>query len=185
MPTAFFFSALVSLAILQLSFNPAAKSATQSKTQPQDWASPESLSSAVYSVVSGPAGKERDWARYRALFRAGARFMTFGSGKDSAKVFEFGVEDYVKWYGSSMVERGIYEKQIWSRTEQYGRLAQRWGTCEYRWETADGPPEGRCLVSMQFIYESERWWVSSMIWEGGLEPDEVPRKYLPNSNKSN
>ncbi|MCG8553978.1 MAG: hypothetical protein MJD61_01630 [Proteobacteria bacterium] len=143
-----------------------------------DWISPETLSQAIYSIVSGPAGQARDWDRYRALFREGARFVTFGSNKDSTQIFEFGVEDYIEWYRPSMLENGIYEKQIWHRTEQYGRLAQRWGTCEYRWQSPDGPPKGRCLVSMQFVYDGKRWWITSMIWEGALKPDTVPAHYL-------
>jgi hypothetical protein len=150
-----------------------------STDHPEDWSSPESLSSAVYSIVSGPAGQQRDWDRYRALFREGARFITFGANQDSTEIFKFGVEDYIKWYGPSMLERGIYEKQIWHRTEQYGRLAQRWGTCEYRWQSPDGPPGGRCLVSIQFIFDGARWWIASVIWEGGLKPEAVPAHYLP------
>ena len=96
----------------------------------EDWSSPESLAAAVYSVVSGPAGNERDWDRYRALFRKGAPFTTLSG--DGAPV-TFGVEEYIKWYGPAFEERGIFEREIFGRTERFRHIAHRWSTEEFRW----------------------------------------------------
>jgi hypothetical protein len=148
----------------------------------KDWVSPESLAAAVYSVVSGPAGHERDWDRYRALFRKGAVFMTL-SDANGAPV-DFGVEEYIKWYGPAFEERGVFEREIWGRTERFRHVAHRWSTEEFRWERPDGPASGRSMVTMQFVHDGTRWWIASMIWEPEDDTNRVPRTYLPRAPSS-
>ena len=45
---------------------------------PADVASVDSIIGAVYDVISGPAGKKRDWDRMRSLFLPGARLIPTG-----------------------------------------------------------------------------------------------------------
>lgn len=58
-----------------------------------DWVSPDALATAMYAVVSGPAGRPRDWDRFRALFRRDARLMTFGRTPEDPTVIAFGVDE--------------------------------------------------------------------------------------------
>src|SRR5687768_17690896 len=48
---------------------------TQSNARPEDVASPEAIVTAVYDVLSGRAGDERDWDRWRALYAPDARLI--------------------------------------------------------------------------------------------------------------
>ena len=157
----------------------AQENAADTNGHPEDWASPDTLAAAVYSIVSGPAGEARDWDRYRALFDEGARFTTFGETEDGPRIYTFGVEDYIEFYEPSFLERGVYEKEIWSRLDRYHHFAQRWGTCEYRWEQPDGPPAGRCQVAMQFVHHDGRWWISSTTWESETPAHPISSRYLP------
>jgi hypothetical protein len=43
---------------------------------PADVASINAIIRATYDVISGPAGKKRDWNRERALFYPGARLIS-------------------------------------------------------------------------------------------------------------
>src|ERR1700719_3358422 len=43
--------------------------------KPTDVASPDAILAATYDVISGPAGQERDWDRFRSLFVPGARLI--------------------------------------------------------------------------------------------------------------
>ena len=144
--------------------------------QPGDWVSPESLAAAVYSVVSGPAGKQRDWDRYRALFREGAPFASLL--EDGAPI-TFGVEEYIKWYGPTFLERGIHEREIWGRTERFRHVAHRWSTEEFRWGDTGETPDGRSMVSMQFVHDGTRWWITSMLWQAADDANRIPPGYLP------
>src|SRR5918992_2371838 len=47
-------------------------------TNPVDVASIDSIIAALYDVISGPAGKKRDWDRMRSLFVPGARLIPTG-----------------------------------------------------------------------------------------------------------
>ncbi|PYL27237.1 MAG: hypothetical protein DMF45_12805, partial [Verrucomicrobia bacterium] len=42
---------------------------------PSDVESIEAIVAAAYDVISGPAGKKRDWKRERSLFISGARLI--------------------------------------------------------------------------------------------------------------
>lgn len=96
------------------------------------------------------------------------------------KVHTFGVDDYIRYYESGFEQRGIYEAEIWSQTQQHRRLAQRWGTCVYRWSKPDGPPSGRSQVTMQFVHDGERWWIISMAWDMENDDHPIAPQYLPN-----
>src|SRR6202051_4349874 len=43
--------------------------------KPADVAAPDAILAATYDVISGPAGRERDWDRMRSLFYPGARLI--------------------------------------------------------------------------------------------------------------
>ncbi len=49
-----------------------------SVANPADVGSIDAILSAVYDVISGPAGKKRDWDRMRSLFIPGARLIPTG-----------------------------------------------------------------------------------------------------------
>jgi len=70
---------------------PAPSAAVVNIEHSEDWTSPDTLAAAVYEVVSGPAEAERDWDRYRALFRENARFMSTGEKDGELVVYDFGV----------------------------------------------------------------------------------------------
>ena len=52
------------------------------KAKPEDVTSPEAIVAAVYSVISGGKGQERDWDRMRSLFVPDARLIPSVTGKD-------------------------------------------------------------------------------------------------------
>ena len=160
--------------------DPARRGGSTAAAARGDWESPDTLAAAVYSIVSGPAGEERDWDRYRALFVEGARLASIDTTQpDRARFVAFGVDDYVGFYEPSFFERGIFEREVWSRTDGHGSFAQRFGTCEFRWDDPGGPPDGRCLVGMRFFHDGQRWWITSMTWESFSDPAAVPARYLP------
>src|SRR5918993_213922 len=52
--------------------------APQPAAKPADVSSADAIIKAVYDVISGPAGKERDWDRMKSLFIPGARLIATG-----------------------------------------------------------------------------------------------------------
>ena len=51
---------------------------TAPAANPADVSSIDAIIAAVYDVISGPAGKKRDWDRMRSLFMPGARLIPTG-----------------------------------------------------------------------------------------------------------
>jgi len=55
---------------------------TRTDARPEDVSSPEAIVAAVYEVLSGRAGEERDWARWRILYAPNARLIPIEKDAD-------------------------------------------------------------------------------------------------------
>ena len=101
-----------------------------------DVSSIDAIIKTAYEVISGPAGKPRDWARELALFLPGARLiptaMAAGDNlSDPAPQF-LEMDTYIARVEPFFRENGFYETEVARRTEQFGRIAQVWSTYESR-----------------------------------------------------
>src|SRR5437016_1723480 len=96
--------------------NPPPDPSTQAPApKPEDVKSTDSILSAVYSVISGPAG-DRDWNRFRSLFLPGATLTSAGKDREgNTHVRPRTVEDYVKNSGSYFAQHGFFESPVVSR----------------------------------------------------------------------
>lgn len=152
--------------------------ATDSPTPaaPGDVESIDALLSAVYDIVSGPAGERRDWGRLRSLFTAGARHMQL----TERALWVGGVEDYIAVSGAYVEERGYFEREVGRAVEQYGDLAQVFSTYEGR-VTANGPVALRGINSFQLVRNDGRWWIASLVRHAETRQTPIPARYLNRS----
>ena len=145
---------------------------------PADVNSIDSIIAAVYDVISGPAGKKRDWDRMRSLFVPGARLIptgprqTGGYGSRSLTV-----EDYITRGGPSLERDGFFEAEIARKTDTFGNIAQAFSTYESR-HKPDEKPFARGINSFQLMNDGKRWWVVTIFWQGEDEKNPLPEKYL-------
>jgi hypothetical protein len=146
---------------------------------PADVASIDAILTAVYDVISGPAGKKRDWDRMRSLFIPGARLIPTGprpGGVYGSRVLT--VEDYVT-RGSAVFEKeGFFEKEIARKTESFGQIAHVLSTYEGRHSPDDEKPFVRGINSMQLMNDGKRWWIVTIFWQAEDEKNPLPEKYL-------
>jgi len=88
-----------------------AQAATDSappRANPADVASVDAIITALYDVISGPAGQSRDWNRFRSLFIPGARLIPTGHPPNTpARITFLTPEDYAKRAGPAL-SRGFY-----------------------------------------------------------------------------
>ena len=158
---------------------------------PADVASIDSIIAALYDVISGPAGKKRDWDRFRSLFFAGARLIPTGprrppgtkpdaplTGKEEYASRALTPDDYITRSSSILEERGFFEREIARRTELYGHIAHAFSTYESRSKAEDAKPFQRGINSIQLMNDGKRWWIVSVFWEGETEKTLLPEKYL-------
>lgn len=162
---------------------------------PADVGSIDSIIAALYDVISGPAGKKRDWDRFRSLFAPGARLIPTGprrppgtapdaplTGKEEYASRTLTPEDYIARSSKLLEERGFFEREIARRIEQYGHIAQAFSTYESRHKLEDAKPFQRGINSIQLMNDGKRWWVVSVFWEGETEKTPLPDKFLKNGN---
>ena len=146
---------------------------------PADVSSMEAIIAAVYDVISGPAGKKRDWDRMRSLFMPGARLIPTGprptGGYGSRAVT---VEDYVSRTTPMFEKEGFFETERARRTESFGQIAHVFSTYESRHSPADAKPFQRGINSIQLMNDGKRWWIVTIFWQGEDEKNPLPEKYL-------
>jgi hypothetical protein len=142
----------------------------------------DAIIAATYDVISGPAGKTRDWNRERSLFYPGARLIPTASvpGRNDVDLDPqiLDVEGYIERVEPLFEDAGFYEKEIARRTEQFGRIAHVWSTYESRRDPNDPAPFMRGINSFQLFNDGKRWWVLSIYWQHESAQQRLPDKYL-------
>jgi hypothetical protein len=148
---------------------------------PADVASVDSIIAAVYDVISGPAGKKRDWDRMKSLFLPGARLIPTGArptGGYSSRVLT--VDEYIQRASGFFETEGFYEKEVSRKTEEFGQIVHAFSTYESRHAPQDAKPFQRGINSIQLMNDGTRWWVVTIFWQGEDEKHPLPEKYLKN-----
>ena len=155
---------------------------------PCDVASIEAIIAAAYDVISGPAGKERDWERERSLFFPGARLIptaktvtsdkgpVTSSSKLEPQVLD--IDGYIARVEPFFEKNGFYEKEVARRVEQFGQIAHVWSTYESRHDPSDAAPFMRGINSIQLFNDGSRWWILSIYWQHESPQHPVPEKYF-------
>ena len=153
--------------------------ATTPAANPADVGSIDAIIAAVYDVISGPAGKKRDWDRMRSLFMPGARLIPTGprpAGGYGSRALT--VEDYITRGGPLLEKEGFFEAEVARRTESFGQIAQVFSTYESRHASSDAKPFQRGINSIQLMNDGKRWWIVTIFWQGEDEKNPLPEKYL-------
>ena len=156
---------------------------TAPAARPADVGSIESIIAALYAVISGPPGANRDWDRFRSLFTSGARLIVAApSPEGRVPSRSMTVEEYVVAADPFLKRDGFWEREIARRVERYGNVAHVFSTYESRVTTADSPPFSRGINSIQLVTNGERWWVVTILWDFERPGNEIPAEYLPRGN---
>jgi hypothetical protein len=142
----------------------------------EDVASIDAIITALYAVISGPAGQPRDWARMRSLFVPGGRLMPTRTqaGKTAVRLME--VNDYIALAGPNLERGGFEEKEIARVTEQFGPIAHVFST--YGGKMAADTVETRGINSIQLLNDGTRWWVVNVYWAAETRDLPLPSKYM-------
>ena len=150
---------------------------TSSETQSID-----ALINATYEVISGPAGKPRDWERERTLFWPGARLIPTATvpGRNDVGLAPLilDVDGYIERVEPIFAKAGFYETEIARRTEQFGQIAHVWSTYESRHSPEDSEPFMRGINSIQLFNDGARWWIVSIFWQHESTAHPLPERYL-------
>lgn len=153
----------------------------QPAAKPADVASPDAILAATYDVISGPAGQQRDWDRFRSLFVPGARLIPVvarktGGGLDTRIITP---DEYAQKADAYLQKNGFAERQIAQKAERYGNIMQVFSTYESRYDPKDAQPFARGINSFQLFYDGTRWWVVTIYWLEETPENPLPQEFLP------
>ena len=158
----------------------------KSEANPADVATIDSIITAAYDAISGPAGKKRDWDRERSLYIPGARLiptaMKAGTENMDLAPHILDIEGFIARVEPFFEESGFYEKEIARRTEQFGQMAHVWSTYESCHNEDDPEPFMRGINSIQLFNDGKRWWIVSIYWQQENARVPIPEKYLPGAD---
>lgn len=147
--------------------------------RPADVASMDAIITALYDVISGPAGQKRDWDRFRSLFIPGARLIPTGRTPEGAVRHRVMTPDeYAATSGPMLEQRGFFEREIGRTTERFGNIAHLFSAYDSRNTATDPEPFARGINSIQLLHDGQRWWVVSIFWDSESPAHPIPAKYL-------
>lgn len=181
------------VAVPDASFHPAPPSAivssmkTDKNEPPQipaanqaDVASIDAIIAALYDVISGDAGKKRDWNRLRSLFVYEGKMIPFAPNKEGGSAAHFlTIDGYVERSGNYVETNGFFERELARKTERFGNLAHVFSTYEGKHKLSDEKPFLRGINSIQLMNDGTRWWIVNIAWEAERPDNLLPEKYLP------
>lgn len=129
-----------------------------------DVATMDAILRTLYEVLSGPAGQQRDWERYRRLFAPGARLMpVVSTGPEAPHARMLSVDDYIRRVEPIFAKEDFWERESSRETETFGRVAHVLSSYDSL-RTAEGAPFESDKNSIQLFYDDTRWWIVSVMW---------------------
>ena len=146
---------------------------------PAEVLSIDGIVGALYDVVSGPAGAERDADRLRSLFHpeAGRLWAPHASGALGTRSYEpIAPDDYVERTRALFELQGFYEREVHRETDRFGAVAHVFSTYEAR-RTPTALPFVRGINSIQLLFEGDRWWITSLAWYAEDDEHVLPAAY--------
>ncbi len=166
------------LLALFISFSTVSAQTTETRKEaaPADVATIDGITKAVYDVISGDAGKPRDWDRFRSLFHKDGRLIPTGknqqTGVSGARVMS--ADDYIKGNSPFFEKNGFHEREIVRKVDQYGNIAQVFSSYEAFSTKEDKEPFMRGINSFQLHYDGKRWWVMNIFWLAETPDNPLP-----------
>ena len=144
------------------------------------------LVAALYDVISGPAGKPRDWDRFRSLFLPSGRLGVIraaapaanGKAATNGDVVFLTPDVYVERDDPYFKKSGFFEHGVAQRTEEFGNLAMVWTTYESRHNADDAKPFARGINCLTLAHAQGRYWIVNITWDDEREGLTLPDKYL-------
>ncbi|MES2392794.1 MAG: hypothetical protein V4555_14205 [Acidobacteriota bacterium] len=144
------------------------------------------LMASLYGVISGPAGQQRDWHRFRSLFLPTGRMGVIRAERPATKdqparpadaVF-LTPDDYVTRDDPFFKTNGFFERGLHNNVEEFGNLVSVWSTYESRHTLTDTQPFARGINSLQLVHAQGRYWIASILWDDERPGLTLPEKYL-------
>ena len=148
-----------------------------SKQYKKDVASIDSIINALYEVISGAKGEERDWDRERNLFHLKARLIVIKKENNHLETKIMTSDEFIQYAKPFIDKTGFYEYEIARKVEEFGHVVHVWSTFESKYSKEDEKPYTRGINSIQLLNDQKRWWVMNIYWNKETDEFPLPEKY--------
>ncbi|TVR40592.1 MAG: hypothetical protein EA392_03365 [Cryomorphaceae bacterium] len=147
------------------------------KADTADVSSIDNIVSAYYDVTNGPAG-QRDWARYRSLFRPEAQLNARVFNRSGRLQFIGGtLEEYIAQVDEYFTINGFFETEIGRTVHHYNDIAQVFTAYDARLATNQASYH-RGMKSLQLVYDDGRWWIVNVLYNNEPKLKPIPNEFL-------
>lgn len=146
---------------------------------PADVSSIDSIVKALYSVISGPAGLERNWSRAKSLFIPDIRMIATNpnkAGQPNVRMISF--QEYVDRVAIAVEKQGFYESEIKRSARQFGNVAQVFSSYQIK-HALKGEPVVMGINALQLYFDGHRWWIASVVWDTDRPGNQLPKDLAP------
>ncbi len=146
---------------------------------PADVSSVDAIITALYDVISGPVGEERDFDRFRSLFSPHGRLLPTTSGSPTGYVI-WTPEQYWEQNAAALAQIGFTESELSREVDRFGLLTQVFSTYEaYRQDEGEAAtPFARGINSIQLVEHGGRFWILTVAWDSERPDNPIPNRYL-------
>ena len=137
-----------------------------------------SIINALYDVISGEKGEERNWDRERNLFHSEARLIVVRKDNDGSldtKVMTSG--EFIQYAQPFLDGESFFEYEIARKVEEFGHVVHVWSTFGSKNLIDDDKPHTRGINSIQLLHDGKRWWVMTVYWNKETHEFPLPKKY--------
>lgn len=163
----------VTLFALLLTFNAHA----QTNNYVNDTQTLESTITTLYEVISGGPGIQRDWVRFKNLFKPESKLIpTRKDDQGNLGIKVISPDEYVELF-TSRIPAGFFERELTKKVEEYGTVAHVFSTYETK-EKKEGPVTNRGINSIQLFKDKDRYYILNIFWCAESMGFELPEKYL-------
>lgn len=151
----------------------------QPEADPADVESVDAIITALYASISGPAGQERQWDRFRSLLIPEARLLPVRPTEEGAALAIFDIDAYINQVRDYFLDNGFFEVEISRTEESFGHILHAFSTYESYQNEEDTEPFARGINSIQLMHDGNRWWIVHIMWDAEREGQPIPQQYLP------
>ena len=138
----------------------------------------DGIIAALYDVISGEAGKKRNWERFKILFKPEAKLCATGKdAQNNVRFLAMSVEQYIERSGAQLEKNGFFETEIGRKTDTFGLVTQVFSTYQSKMKI-DGEVFMRGINSIQLVYDDKRYWIVNILWNNETPKNPIPPKYL-------
>ena len=131
----------------------------------------------LYSCISFKEGSRPDLDTFKRLFIPDG--MLIDNNYNPPMITR--IDQFIDVFNEEVSHgsmKSLFEKELWNRTELFGKIAHRVSTYEARLDPSDPEPFSLGINSIQFINIDNFWRINSIIWYDQTENFLIPKKYL-------